>query len=260
MKSQIVETPSTSTPIDMYTNLYISGLIPYKDAWLQSGRALVYQGGKDENSWSFLVELSNAVDQSFRSIALSKLYQFNYSDLALTNIILRQPNVWFRATTAQGESETRTVLNDQILQEIFDEVNKLASIASDDVFEDGMESECSRGLISLVGRYGSAAVRTLATLIINERLSVEFASMALKQLGHIQDDTTYYDRIWLLEKALLSRSPRIRDAALLGLASLDDPNALPYIERAIRVERIGELRNDMQQVVYQLKATEREQS
>jgi hypothetical protein len=44
----------------------------------------------------------------------------------------------------------------------------------------------------------------------------------------------------------------VRDGATLGLASLNDPQAITPLKQAIEREQIGELREDMQQVLDQL--------
>jgi hypothetical protein len=61
--------------------------------------------------------------------------------------------------------------------------------------------------------------------------------------------------LWLLERSLGSRSSRIRDGAVLGLAFLDDAAAIPYLRQVIDREPVKELRADMEQVLAQLESS-----
>lgn len=129
--------------------------------------------------------------------------------------------------------------------------------ARDEIFEDGMESDFSRKLIALVRRHGNAAVEAIASLIAEEGADPEVSAEALRWLGHMEHPWSYNSRRWLLEWSLLSSLPRVRDGAALGLASLDDPAAIPYLVQAIKREPYAQLREDMQQVLAQLEATRR---
>lgn len=124
--------------------------------------------------------------------------------------------------------------------------------AVDEIFEDGMCSEFSTRLEALVIDYGDACIEAVAKLLIYEEARPEIASEALRCLGRIDHPSSYSQRLWLLEKCLLSPSGAVRDAAALGLASLDDPRALPYVRQAADRERIPLLRTFLQQVVDQL--------
>jgi hypothetical protein len=128
----------------------------------------------------------------------------------------------------------------------------LFAVAKDEYFEDGMESEFSRGLIRLIGEYGEKAVIELAFLILHDQVNAEIAAEALRWLGHMEDRRSYQRRLWLLERNLFTSSVRIRDGAVLGLTSLDDPHAIRYLRRAMNQEPYPELRRDMEQVLAQL--------
>jgi hypothetical protein len=140
----------------------------------------------------------------------------------------------------------------------------LFAAAKDEYFEDGMESEFSRGLIRLIGEYGEKAVIELAFLILHDQVNAEIAAEALRWLGHMegpggpaptqsrQDMRSYQRRLWLLERSLFTTSARLRDGAALGLASLDDPHAIRHLRKAIAQEPYPELRSDMVQVLAQL--------
>ena len=136
--------------------------------------------------------------------------------------------------------------------EIDQKIETLFGAAREQVFEDGMESDFSKELISLVKKYGNAAITVLTRLIITEQVNAEVASEALRWLGNIEHPASYRSRLWLLERSLFCSSARVRDGAALGLASLDDPHAIPHLRRAIQRENCNELRKDIEQVLIQL--------
>lgn len=152
---------------------------------------------------------------------------------------------WMRTSTAPQEEPKDLDL----------EIRRLFWKAREQVFEDGMESEFSKGLIFLVRRYSNAAMEVLTHIIVNEKVNTEVASEALRWLGRMEHSASYRYRLWLLERSLLSSSARIRDGAALGLASLNDPHAIPHLKRAIEKEDYAELREDMEQVLAQLETT-----
>lgn len=119
-------------------------------------------------------------------------------------------------------------------------------------FEDGMESDFSNELESLVRTYGPNSKQILARLLEDKSISGRVWGEAMRCLGRLDDSGSYGARLWVLEKGLSSDSELIRDGAALGLASMDDLNAIPYLERAVRSETFGSLRSDMQDVLSQL--------
>jgi hypothetical protein len=67
---------------------------------------------------------------------------------------------------------------------------------------------------------------------------------------------TYKYRQWLLTTALSKcKSPIIRDGASLGLAFMDDPATIPFLEKAISSEQSPLLRKLMKRTLDQLKDT-----
>jgi hypothetical protein len=126
----------------------------------------------------------------------------------------------------------------------------------DERFEDGMENEFSQELESLLKAYGSRSKEILSRLLEDESVSEEVWGEAMRWLGRFDDAASHDARLWLLEKGLSSRSAYVRHSAALGLASLDHPSAIPYLQRAIRYESIPELCADMQEVLSQLTSHE----
>lgn len=134
-------------------------------------------------------------------------------------------------------------------------VNTIFGAASEENFESGVESEFSRKLLLIIEKYGELAIRALGLGILANEWNPEVISEALRWIARIADPSTYASRLWLLERSLFSPHSRIRDGAALGLASLDDPSAIPYLEAAIAREPIRELRGDLEQALDQLRAT-----
>ena len=156
-------------------------------------------------------------------------------------------------TTAprQGLLEHSTALQETPV-ELSRKIAVLFEAAKDQHFEDGMESEFSRELTTLIAAYGNMTVQELAYLVLSEKVNAEVASEALRWLGNMPHGASCHFRLWLLERSLLCSSPMVRDGAILGLASLDDPRAIPYIKRAIEPEQCEALRKNMEQVLVQL--------
>ena len=122
-------------------------------------------------------------------------------------------------------------------------------------FEHGMESAFSRELELRIGESGLAAIEVIAHLITRELVSTAVAAEALKTLGSFDDPGTYNYRRWLLERSLRCSQAIVRDAAALGIASLDDQHAVPFLQSAVECEDNPDLRQDLLQVLSQLEDT-----
>jgi hypothetical protein len=112
------------------------------------------------------------------------------------------------------------------------------------VFVDGMETEFSRRLVRVV-REAPFALDVITNMIVSGSVSEEVAAESLRWLGEMRDQDTHFQRRFLLEKSLLSESPRVRDGAVSGLSYLDDPHAEAYLKDAAQRETIESLREDM---------------
>jgi len=156
-------------------------------------------------------------------------------------------------TTAarQDLAEHSTALQEPPI-ELSHQLAGLFEAAKEQYFEDGMESEFSKELTALVEAYGNMAVHELAYLVLSERVNPEVASEALRWLGNLSHGVSAQARLWLLERSLLCSSAMVRDGAILGLACLDEPHAIPYIKQAIAREQCAELHDNMVQVLVQL--------
>ena len=161
--------------------------------------------------------------------------------------VYSQQEVWLENSTAQRG----------VPQDLDQKTIALFESGKEQNFEDGTESEFSKAFIDLVKEYGVDAIEVLAHLIIEEKVNPEIASEALRWLGQIDHPASYRRRLWLLERSLSCSPARVRDGAILGLAFLDDPHAIPYLKQAIQREHVSELRTDMEQVLAQLENTRR---
>lgn len=142
----------------------------------------------------------------------------------------------------------------QAEEAIRDHLDRLIALSVGEVFFDGMESRLSFGLKHLLGVGGVVTVKVIRSLLNSERLSAEEVGEILRVLGDFEDSATHGSRLSVLLDCLRSKNSRVRDAASIGIASLDDPTALQEVEAAVKNETLDELRHDLQMVVDQLRA------
>jgi hypothetical protein len=167
---------------------------------------------------------------------------------------MRESSSWTKHLLLDEPSENATGLRDRP-PELAESFRCLLTSGKGEIFEDGIESEFSKSLIDLIKKYGDDALAELAYFIVYEKASAEVTGEALRWLGLMDHPLSYHWRLWLLERSLSSRSARIRDGAVLGLAFLDDPEAIPYLRQAVDREPVKELRADMEQVLAQLESS-----
>lgn len=124
--------------------------------------------------------------------------------------------------------------------------------AIDEVFMDGMDSTLSLRVTSLVIKYDNAAVSALDHLLSADKVNAEISGEILRTLGSLDNGKSYFSRLRLLADQLKSSDPRIRDAASLGLASLDEPMSLPALREAHAVEKSELVQRNIGLVIAQL--------
>ena len=134
-------------------------------------------------------------------------------------------------------------------------IRQCVSDAVDEVFMDGMNSVFSRQVTLLVTQHGDVAVSVLDHLLGTDEISAEVSGEILRTLGALTDNNSYFSRLRLLVKQLKSHDPRIRDAASLGLASLDEPMSLPNLLEAYKVEKSELVQRNIGLVIEQLEQT-----
>lgn len=149
------------------------------------------------------------------------------------------------------EQDNKTSQEEQIV-DLNTKADKIFELAIEEEFEDGIETSFSKKLQFFIKKHGNDGIGVLALIFINEKVNAEIISEALRWIGRLEHPETEYFRLWLLESSLFCSSPFIRDGAILGLASLNDPAAIPFIRKAIDKEPIRELQEDMKEIVSQL--------
>lgn len=149
----------------------------------------------------------------------------------------------FHPQSSTVEEDTTAIRN---------QIQSLFESAKDEFFEDGMETPFSNNLEMIILKHHELSILALAKALFDKSANEEIVSEALRILGRIRDHDTYNIRLWLLEQNLKRDSVRIKDGALLGLASLDDARCIPSLKRAIHEEINSELREDMQQLLRHL--------
>ena len=173
---------------------------------------------------------------------------FSYSrlageiDLGASN----QRSAWF------SPNETKVVRSELDREDLLiDTLNKLFRDSLDETFEDGMDSSFGDSLNRIVLAYGKLAIHALR-IVMHMNLDGEVVEEALRQVSRMKDARTHHHRLALLEHKLASPSSRIRDAALIGIESMDDPAAIPSLQRAIGREKYGQLQQNIKAVLDQL--------
>jgi hypothetical protein len=134
-------------------------------------------------------------------------------------------------------------------QELASEIEKLFRQWHELRFEDGMENDLSRMLRRLLMAHPTLLMEALAAVIVTEKSSPRVAAEVLRHLGRFVHPPSQRDRLWLLGRALKLSSPMSRDGASLGLAHLNDPAAIPYLQKAIDAEPVESLKEDLRQIL-----------
>lgn len=152
------------------------------------------------------------------------------------------------ATTPSGDIAASELWRRDLAGQILDVFTR----ATGETFEDGKESVFARRIKALVKTRGVEAVRMVANTALSGRTRADVAAEALKAIGLLQDPSTYDERKVLLEKALFSKLPYVREAAVLGIESMRDRRSLPWLMKAMEAEQIEDLRDSMMRAVRRL--------
>jgi hypothetical protein len=150
-----------------------------------------------------------------------------------------------------AESGTEDLEVDEQLKSQFRELFRRGAF---EVFHDGMRSQFERGLILMLKQNGRTAYRAIADLTFSEHLNPDVLSEALRLLGDLNDPGTASQRLAIWERALHDDSPKVRDGAILGLASVD-LLAEPIFQKALETETIAELRATILDIIQGFNST-----
>ena len=178
-----------------------------------------------------------------------------FASIAPGKYLLGGSTVW-SASDALPESSTQISASSNLEAILASEIKQVFRNAQDEVFADGMDSRLSHALDHAVKLHGTYAVNAIERVIRFDSPNAEIVGETLRQIGWIDDPSSQTDRLRILIKYLDSSDPRIRDAASLGIAALDDPAALPAVRKAMGRERSPMLHRNLELVVEQLQETQ----
>jgi hypothetical protein len=142
-------------------------------------------------------------------------------------------------------------------QSIERELQKIFTEGRYEVFEDGMDSDFGRRLETMIRAHGNSALLEINALLRSAVAPKSVAAECLRILGRLKDRNTHAFRRWILADLLSAKSILVRDAAVVGLSSLDDPAVLSSLCLALQNESSAELRSDLNQLREQLENPER---
>lgn len=140
--------------------------------------------------------------------------------------------------------------------ELEKQIGAMFDSAREERFDYGEESALSQEIIFVVKQHGNIALKIVQKMIEDEAVNGDAAWEALRWLGKMEHPLTHEGRRELLEHLLRYPDHVIRDGALLGLASLDDPKSIPSLAEAKRVEPLSALHKFIDQVLEQLKQSQ----
>jgi len=132
------------------------------------------------------------------------------------------------------------------------ELEALFRAYANEDFEDGMESEFISEFVSRIQKYGNQAVEAVKRIILAETVKPHMAFEALRWLGRINHPESYRSRLLFMEMCLGNPLRLVRDGAALGLASMKDAHAIPYLRKAIAQEKTQDLGKDLETVLSRL--------
>ena len=256
-------TETATASLDLLENLSF----PYRTYRKNVGYLVMFSGSTEQPEYEarfedFSSSISGKVNDELVIISGSAVQaEPFYGDLSdnifllLNNINLPLPQSF---TQLDKRKLTRNIkMSAQREETIVDRMRFIFKKAESDLFETGIISEFSRNLEEIIKIYGVPAIDVLGDLIYST--TNEVTVEALQALGRLHHNPTYESRLWILERCLTNSDPKTRDAAGLGLASMNDPRALPYVKRAVEKEPINSLRDDLGLVLNQLENQHRDE-
>ena len=227
-----------------------SGWVPYH--WVDPSTLTIYlirSTGRDKAKWLGGAEPETFFNQGATSVVAEPMFRTKL-------IIIRagsSPPDEFQFS-AESATDVVSLTPDA---ELPSGLEAMFAAAGEETFADGMDSDFSRTLHSIVRRYGSGAINAIGRTIRSERFDVEVAGEAVRQIGSVDDLRSHRSRLALLLRTLESPDPRLRDAASIGIATMDDPTAIEGIRRAVEQESSPQLRHNLQLVLDQLEEPQR---
>lgn len=133
------------------------------------------------------------------------------------------------------------------------EIAVIFNRAESEEFQTGYDSILSRQLTAAILDGGPRELHSIELMLLNEGHSNRVKAEVLKILGDLVDLDSHLKRYFILEAYLFCVDSSLRDAALIGISCMNDPIAIPALERAMITESIPELRRDIRSVLVELK-------
>ncbi len=221
----------------------------FKKLWKSTGTL------KDVPSFaSFRVMLTRDVGDALQK-ALAKQAALMFEERLPVQVLRSETSPASQFSSVPDGSTSSDEYSSLLRRRIVEHLMGTVHIASDEVFVDGMESTLSRDMSMLIETYGDLAVTAIEHILGLYYDHVEIVGEILRQLGQIEDSVTHRSRMTALVAHLESSDPRVRDAASIGLAAIDDPAAIEPIREAIGRESSVQLQRNLQLVLDQLQST-----
>ncbi len=104
----------------------------------------------------------------------------------------------------------------------------------------------------LIQRHGNRALDEFARLVASRDAYVEALGEGLREIGRISHLETHLYRRWILLQGLRDTRFAVRDAAFLGLDSMQDRHAALAISEAASVEIDPSLKRQLQDLASEL--------
>lgn len=158
----------------------------------------------------------------------------------------------FEYIEAVSEHSTAAITPSQALQ---DQLMSLVSIARSEDFDDSLEGDFAKGLSRIIGDHQKITLDLIYQWIVSDRIDRSSASEAVILIGRFDTVEFRHIRREFLLRCLKAESVRIRYAAILGLAYLNDPKSLEGVKAAIEDEQIASMKRDIHQLIAQLEKT-----
>jgi len=197
--------------------------------------------------------------------ALDALAEFLRSDAALWKdafelaraVRFRAPSpgiIGIRSSWTDTSTLPREALDPDVWSRAEEVFQVLSYQAREENFEDGHDSEFSRGLRMFLDVFGRYGLDVLEQYCLEESANTGVLEETFRQLGLIVDGPTLNRRFDLFVKGLNHPAASIRDSAAIGLAYLGDKRAPSLLRKAISREASNELREAFQQMLEELES------
>lgn len=151
----------------------------------------------------------------------------------------------FPRSIPDGNATSKVEINEELEVVLRNSITQTFDAAKDETFHDGFDSQFSESISRFILDFGIAAVLMIEKIMESPSTTLETTEETLRQIGKITDTRTHATRLALLLRELWSPNPRIRDAASLGIAYLDDPSAIPFLRRAVETEQSAWVRTNL---------------